>query len=711
MFAKSNTRTRKIKPTYEMWVPHSYQVRATDFLLDRGSAALFLDPGLGKTSITLNAFVTLQEEGEVKRMLVVAPLRVCQLVWEQEAKRWEQFRHLKFTLLHGPSKENRLRDDSDVFLINPEGVKWLCDMYWGRSLPFDIVTIDELTKFKNAQSIRHKSLLPRLKRVRRRWGLTGTPIPNGYLDLFGQMKILDDGASLGQYYSHFRNKYFEKDYTGFNWDLRRGSAKAIEAAIKPYVLRMSAEDYLELPQLIEDIRTVQMPAKARKRYEQMKNDLITELEGETIEAGNAAAAYSKLKQMANGAVYHGDDIMSPRKVVHLHDAKIEAIGELIEELSGTPLLVGYEFNHDLHRLRKALGADIPYLGSGVSGKKAAEIERAWNNGELPVLLAHPASAGHGLNFQRGNACHIAWFSTTWDYELYDQFLRRVLRQGNNAPRVFNHIFIVENTIDIKTRDAILNKGMTQTAFFDALNAEIYQDGKTAAPTNGAHSTEKEHIMVRKLSRKSKKQDDYEEPEDEMEEDEEEEEEQPKRRTRRSAKSSGTKRKLRGRKAAKEEPEEDEDEDEEDEDEDEKPARKKARGRFSKAVREKLDEDEDEDEDGEEEDDGEEEEEEKPAPRKRRAPSRAKKAAEPEEVEDDDAEEEEEQKAAPKKTRSRKPAAKATTTTTDAPTLSVASVAETALAYINDAFQGATPTDMPALTHALMNVKAIQDDAS
>lgn len=586
MFATSHSPTRRIEPTHKEWIPHGYQVRAVNFLVDRQAAALFLDPGLGKTSVTLAAFDILRSEGIAKKMLVVAPLRVCQLVWTQEGQEWTQFRHLKFSTLHGPKKGDRLNDDSDIFLINPEGISWLVSQYKGKPWPFDTVTIDELTKFKNASSLRHKALMTKMSKVQRRWGLTGSPIPNGYLDLFGQMKTLDGGASLGNYYTRFRDKYFEADFSGFKYLLRRGSSKAIEAAIKPYVLRMAADDYLELPPRIDDIISVVMPKKARVIYEEMKKEMMAVLEGTVVEAGNAAAVYSKLKQMANGAVYAGDGVFEPKKVVHIHDAKIEALEELIEELAGTPLLVGYEFRHDLARIQKALGGNIPYIGSGVTAKQAEQIEKDWNANKIPVLLAHPASAGHGLNFQKGNAFHIAWFSATWDYELYDQFIKRVLRQGNEATTVFNHIFIVEDTIDIKTREAILVKGFTQDAFHDALNSEIYRTGKTAVPPHGTE--EKENTMVRKLQRRGVEEDD-------IEEEDEEEVSTSSRKSKRVSSRS----KLRG-KPRDEEEEVDEEEEEDDlEEEEEKPTRKTSRRKFSRKVREALDGDEEEEEEEEE----------------------------------------------------------------------------------------------------------------
>jgi hypothetical protein len=510
-------------------------------------------------------------------------------------------------------------------------------MYAGKRFPFDTVTIDELTKFKNAQAVRSKKLLPLLKNVKRRWGLTGSFLPNGYLDLFGQMKILDTGAALGFYFTHYRNKYFEKGFTGFDFTLRRGASKAIEERIKPYVLRMAAKDYLELPPLIPDPIKVVMPPKARKKYEEMKKEMVAELEGDVVEAGNAAAVYSKLKQMANGAVYAGDGVFEPRRVIHLHDAKIEALQELIEELAGAPLLVGYEFNHDLDRLRKVLG-DVPYIGSGVSGDQAAQIEKDWNAGRIPVLLAHPASAGHGLNFQLGNAAHICWFSCTWDFELYDQFIKRIFRQGNKALRIFNHLLLVEDSIDNKTQDAIEGKQLTQSNFYAAINSEIYHDGKSATSPD---EDEREDVsMTRKLERKgrrAKKEEavdaDYEDVAENEDEDEDEDE-APARKSRRSSR----------RKARKEEPDTDADADE-DEDEDEKPARRSRRsqGRKSSRSKEKLKGEESDDEDSDEDED---------EPVSKRARKQFDKSVQ-KRLKDDEDEDEDEDEPAPKKRRGRK----------------------------------------------------------
>lgn len=603
-----------------------------------------MDPGLGKTSIVLEAFRRLQEQEVAEHMLVVAPLRVCQLVWRQEAQKWSQFRHFRFSFLHGPHKRDRLRDDADIWLINPEGVPWLSDMYYGRALPWDTVVIDEITRFKNHRAKRAKALRPRLRNVRRRWGLTGTPIPNGYMDLFGQMLMLDDGQALGRYITHFRDKYFEQDWNGFDYTLHPGADKRIEERIKPYVLRMGSDDYLELPPLLTDTREVDMASKARKTYESMKREMLAEFEEGVVTAANAAAAYSKLKQMANGTVYLEDVPGEKRQTVWLHNDKIDALDELIEELAGQPLLVAYEFRHDLERLLEHFGRETPYLGSGVTYKKADEITSAWNNGDVSLLLVHPASAGHGLNMQGAGAGHIAWFSATWDYELYDQLIRRIWRQGSSAERIINHIFVMRNTVDELVMQALKTKDTTQERLLAALNAEVLRESNPKSAREYAAAVEtkdqEDTEMVKKLSRKSSSKSRSREEETEEEEerprpkgwgapasddddeeeekprkkpkgwgapasadDEEEEEPAPKKRSQREEMSS----KLKG---------------EEDEEEEEEPASSKSKRMFSEGVRNKLEENEDA-----------EEAEEEPAPAK---PAKAKaKKKEPAETESDD----------------------------------------------------------------------------
>lgn len=471
--------------------------RAVNHLTSHMVGGLALDPGLRKTSITLEAFCRLQDEGRVRTMLVVAPLRICRTVWRQEGAKWTQFRHLTFALLHGDKKAERLKEKADIYLINPEGVDWLCQQFFGRSLKerFDIVTIDELTKFKNSQADRSKALRPRLRGVPWRWGLTGSLAPNGYMDIFGQMLILDDGAALGRYITHYRDMFFSLGFDGFTYNLQPGAEKRIIQKIAPYWLQMSADDYLQLPPLIPDPRMIDLPPAAQKQYNKMKKDMLASFPEGMVTASNSASTYSKLSQMANGCVYIGDD---KKKVAVVHTAKLDALETLIEELDGKPLLLAYEFNHDLDAIRERFG-DIPYLGKGTSEANEAKWIAAWNRNELPILACHPASAGHGLNLQEGNGGHVCWFGITWDLELWDQFIRRLRRSGNSATRILNHMLIVRGTIDELKLLALDDKDLTQGRLLKALNTEIRRDADTLA--SGVSGAKKgDDTMVTKLSR-------------------------------------------------------------------------------------------------------------------------------------------------------------------------------------------------------------------
>jgi len=457
-------------PGKQEWKPHPYQARAVSWLATRSSAALFLDPGLGKTSSTLAAFSLIKEKKVGKRMLVIAPKRVCYLVWRQEGEKWKQFEHLRFSLLHGRKKEEALDEDADIYLINPEGVPWLIKQFKSTKAfadKFDTLCIDELTKFKNATSKRFKALYPYAEACPRRWGLTGTPAPNGLEDLFGQVKMLDSGNALGRYITRFRDKYFIPGFDGYSFKPRQGAEVAIQEQLKDLALRMKAEDYLELPPLVDDIRPIVLEGKARKSYDQMRKEMVADIDGGTISADNVAATYSKLKQMAGGAVYRVNKD-GERVWERIHDAKLDALEELVEELNGSPLLVAYEFNHELERILARFG-DIPFLGNGTTDADAVEIERRWNANEIPILPVHPASTGHGLNLQQGSASHICWFNPTWDFELYDQLIRRLYRQGSKADTIFNHILAVENSIDYLVINAVKEKDTTQARLVQGLS--------------------------------------------------------------------------------------------------------------------------------------------------------------------------------------------------------------------------------------------------
>lgn len=472
------------KPSAIPWNPHAFQKKAIKFLIEHGGAGLFLDPGLGKTSISLGAIKILKKEGFVEHVLIIAPLRVCFSVWPKEIKKWKDFNGLTCTILHGSDKEKLLEEKSDIYLINPEGLQWLLDPTHQRmkKISVDTLIIDESSKFKETSTKRFKTLKPFLPKFKRRWILTGSPAPNGLMDLFGQIYILDLGRAFSPYITHFRKNFFiPAGFGGYDWKIQQGAEAKINALIKPLVLRLDAKDYLELPQIVTNNIVVQLDKKTRKLYDTMEKEMIVELEGgKSALAVSAASASMKCRQIASGGLYFDDydnDDPTPSKKLwsHVHDFKTEALKDLVEEMQGRPLLVAYEFKHDLERLLKAFGKDTPYIGGGVSTKRSTQIEEAWNNDELPLLFGQPQSMAHGLNLQGGECDTVAWYSLTWNYELYDQFIKRVARQGSKHKRVFVHHLVAEDTVDEAQIFAIKGKCKVQKDFLDALR--VYVRGK------------------------------------------------------------------------------------------------------------------------------------------------------------------------------------------------------------------------------------------
>lgn len=464
------------------WTPHSYQVNGIKILISQGSAGLFLDPGLGKTSISLAAFLILLRKGFAKKMLIVAPLRPCYKVWPDEIKKWADFQGLTYTILHGKDKEENLEKDVNVYIINPEGLSWL--FATDRVRPqFDILCIDESSKFKNSQTQRFKLLKPLLLSFARRWILTGTPVPNGLEDLFGQIYILDQGATLGRYITHFRREFFDQaGYGGYTYIAKPNSFNTIVDRIKPLILQLSAEDHLKMPKLVYQNIMVDLPPEVMKIYKQVEDGFFAEMEDRKIVAANTAVAGGKCRQIANGAVYSKVDTLpsyigenwAAEKMSHykdkgwheVHDAKLDALEDLIGELGGKPLLVLYEFDHD----RERICARFPtarVLGSGTSPKQLDEIVSGFNAGNIPLLLGHPASMGHGLNLQ-GNCHHVVWFGITWNLEFYDQAIARVYRQGQQADTVFVYHLVGSKTLDEKVVSVLTDKDKTQQNFLNAL---------------------------------------------------------------------------------------------------------------------------------------------------------------------------------------------------------------------------------------------------
>ena len=453
-----------IQPKPE-WSPHAYQIKGMEMMVKQGACGLFLDPGLGKTSITLGAFNILQKQGYVGSMLVIAPMRVCYNVWPAEVRKWAQFSHLKVNILHGKGKEEALNDPADIYVINPEGLPWLAERDRLKRISPEMLVVDESTKFKRASSKRFKLLKTLLNQFTRRYILTGTPTAQGLEDLFGQIYILDHGNALGQYITHYRRKYFyQSGFGGYTYSPRDGADMEIAKLIAGFTLRLKAEDYLTLPELVYNEVAIELPQNVRLMYQELEREFIAIIGTEEITAPSAAAVSTKLRQLVNGGVYNDD-----RDVIEVHQEKVTALTELHNEIGKAPMLVMYQFKHDITRIREQFGEDTPYIGSGVSNKLAEHLCRQFNDGTIPILLAHPASVGHGLNLQ-GYSNHVAFFGLPWDYELREQAIRRVYRQGNPNTHVFVHDIVAKRTIDQAVARALNRKEGNQTSFLRALKS-------------------------------------------------------------------------------------------------------------------------------------------------------------------------------------------------------------------------------------------------
>lgn len=443
--------------------PHDYQTYATNFILEHPVAAVFLDMGLGKSVITLTAIYNLcLETFQVRKVLVIAPLRVARDTWPAEIQKWDHLKGLTYSVAVGTEAERKaaLQQQVSVYIINRENVQWLVE---DSGLPFDydMVVIDELSSFKSYQAKRFRSLLKVRPTVKRMVGLTGTPSTNGLMDLWAQFRLLDLGKRLGRFITHYRNRYFTPDKRNgqvvFSYKPLPGAEDAIYDAISDITISMRATDHLQMPECVMNEVLVNLSAKERKTYNAMKADLVVSLHGEEIDAGNAAALAGKLSQMANGAVY-GED----KHYLELHSRKLDALEDLIEAANGKPVLVAYWYKHDLERIQKRFP---------VREIKSSADTEDWNKGKIPVAVIHPASAGHGLNLQAGGSTMI-WFGLTWSLELYQQANARLWRQGQKADTVVIHHIIAAGTIDERIMSALRKKDRTQSALIDAVKANM-----------------------------------------------------------------------------------------------------------------------------------------------------------------------------------------------------------------------------------------------
>jgi SNF2 family DNA or RNA helicase len=434
---------------------HKYQTDDAQFIVDKKRCALWLDMGLGKTVTTLTAIVDLIDSFAINRALVIAPLRVANSVWHNEASEWSHLNHLSFAICTGPQNNriDALNIKADVTVVNRENVEWLVNHY-GKKWPFDCVVIDESDSFKNPSSKRFKALRKVANLSEYFVELTGTPSPNGLLDLWSQVYLLDTGARLGRSMTAYKSKHFTADYMGFSFTPKADAKTDIENALKDIVSVRTATDHIDLPERIDIVSKVQLNAPVMKQYKQLEKEFLLTIEQSDIEALSAAALANKCLQFCNGAVYDEN-----KNVIDVHGVKIDALADMLESHQNENVLIAYNFKSDLARL-KARFPDAVELD-----KNPKTIER-WNGGEIKMLLAHPASAGHGLNIQKGGALCI-WFGLNWSLGLYQQFNARLHRQGQKQTVRIVHL-VVDGCIDEKVMLAIKNKAKTQSDLIAAL---------------------------------------------------------------------------------------------------------------------------------------------------------------------------------------------------------------------------------------------------
>ena len=445
---------------------HDYQKYAVRFIEEHPIAALFLDMGLGKTITTLTAIHNLMFDlFAVRKVLIIAPLRVARDTWSAEIEKWEHLKPLRYSVVVGTVEERlaALNAPADLYIINRENIDWLVN---NTKFDYDMVVIDELSSFKSHQSKRFKALMKVRPNVKRIVGLTGTPASNGLMDLFAEFRLLDMGQRLGRFIGQYRTAYFQPDKRNgmvvYSYKPLPQAEKQIYDKISDITISMKAIDYLQMPELLLTEVPVRLSKQERERYKQLKQEFVLDLPDGEITAANAASLSNKLSQLANGAVY--DDTGA---VIPIHNRKLDALEDLIEAANGKPVLVAYWFKHDLERIQERLRK----LNISYQEIQSSDSIRNWNAGRLQVGLLHPAAAGHGLNLQAGGS-HLIWFGLTWSLELYQQTNARLWRQGQQSETVVIQHLITKGTIDERILKALTRKEQTQTALMQAVKAEL-----------------------------------------------------------------------------------------------------------------------------------------------------------------------------------------------------------------------------------------------
>jgi len=464
---------------------HGYQHKITDHQVEHPQTMVFADMGLGKTIATLGAIDTLMERMVVYGVLIVAPLRVCQGVWRQEAAKWAHTNHLRFsTILGTPDERVRgLMTPADIHLINFDNLRWLQEqiefryLRKGRRPPFNMVVVDELSKMKSTRvrqgAERGKAMLKLLPYFPYRTGLTGTPASNGVQDLFGQALVIDGGQRLGTSFTKFRSTYFyQTDFNGYRWAPFDKSKEQIAEAIGDITINLAAEDYLEMPEKVVNDIMLELPPKVRVMYDKAEADMFIELEGgHQIELHNEASKLGRCRQMANGAIYPEPGVP---KWEQIHDTKLDALEDIVEESAGQPVLVAYAFQHDAHKILKKFKGAV-WLSSKTSEKDFLQTIDDWNSGKLTMIIAHPASMGHGIDRLQKNGHIIVWYGLDWSLDLYDQTNARLWRQGQERP-VIIHRLVMGGTVDEAMRMALAAKAEDEIGARKALDA--YRAGMT-----------------------------------------------------------------------------------------------------------------------------------------------------------------------------------------------------------------------------------------
>ncbi len=445
---------------------HDYQEYAVKFIEEHPVSALLLDMGLGKTITTLTAINNLMfDMFEVRKVLIIGPLRVARDTWPAEIEKWEHLRHLRYSVVIGTPDERKaaLNTDADIYIINRENVDWLVS---NTNFDYDMVVIDELSSFKNHQSKRFKALMKVRPKVKRIVGLTGTPASNGLMDLFAEFKLLDMGERLGRFIGQYRNVYFKPDkpngHIVYSYKPLPDAEERIYEKISDITVSMKAVDHLKMPELISNEYTVKMSEAEKEKYNELKDELILEVQNSEITAANAAALSNKLCQMSNGAIYDDEN-----NIIPIHNRKLDALEDIIESANGKPVLVAYWFKHDRTRIAERLNK----LGIVYQEIKSSESIKNWNSGKLQVALIHPASAGHGLNLQSGGN-FLVWFGLTWSLELYQQTNARLWRQGQQSETVIIQHIVTKGTVDERILKALKEKDETQSALMTAVRAEL-----------------------------------------------------------------------------------------------------------------------------------------------------------------------------------------------------------------------------------------------